>query len=78
MATPTTPPTSDVSSTDPDEHPITMAAWLAADLLRLLEQLRGGPSAPSGTTVRDDLDYHAGLLRTRLRHTTRPQHKDHP
>jgi hypothetical protein len=75
MATPVTPPTAGAASTDRDEQPIAMAAWLAADLLRLLEQLRG---AHGGTAIRDDLDYHAGLLRIRLRHTIRPHDKDHP
>jgi hypothetical protein len=72
-----TPPAAGVASTDPDEHPIAMAAWLAADLLRLLEQLRTSHGTQPGTAIRDDLDYHAGLLRTRLRHITPPQDKDH-
>lgn len=73
MAISMTPPTTGAGSTDPDEHPIAMAAWLAADLLRLLEQLR---AAHGGTAIRDDLDYHVGLLRTRLRHIPQPQDKD--
>jgi hypothetical protein len=78
MATPMTPPTAGAGSTDRDEQPIAMAAWLAADLLRLLEQLRGAQPAALRTAIRDDLDYHAGLLRIRLRHTTRPHDEDHP
>jgi hypothetical protein len=75
---------------DPGERFIIMKAWLAVDLLRLLNQLRAEVPAWLGTAVRDeirdDLDYHAGLLRVRLHHDRRrhlhdaaqPQDKGHP
>jgi hypothetical protein len=64
--------------TDPDEQFIAMRAWLLADLLRLLDHLRTTQSAALGAAIRDDLDYHAGLLRLRLRHTAQRHDKDHP
>lgn len=64
---------------DPGERFITMKAWLAVDLLRLLNQLRAevpawlGAEVPAAVRdeIRDDLDYHAGLLRVRLHHDRR-------
>lgn len=61
-----------------DEQFIAMRAWLLADLLRLLDHLRTEVPATLATAIRDDLDYHAGLLRVRLRHAAPPHDKDHP
>jgi hypothetical protein len=67
-----------VTATNPgsDERPITMQAWLATDLLRVLDDLRFGWHGRLPAAVRDDLDYHAGLLRVRLGRTFRPHTKE--
>lgn len=61
-----------------DEQFIAIRAWLLADLLRLLDHLRTEVPAALGIAIRDDLDYHAGLLRVRLHHAARPHDRDHP
>ena len=65
----------------PITTPITVAAWLAADLLRVLNELRFGQDARLPTALREDLDYHAGLLQVRIHRAThrtpRPHHKEH-
>jgi hypothetical protein len=96
MTGPTAPATD--PNADPDQPPgeqfIAMRAWLAADLLRLLDSLldhlrTDQPSWPATaiqedirSDIRDDLNYHAGLLRVRLHrhrhHTAQPHKKDHP
>lgn len=55
---------------DADERPITLAAWLAADLLRVLNELRYGQHGRLPTALREDLDYHAGLLHIRIHRVT--------
>jgi hypothetical protein len=55
---------------DADERPITITAWLAADLLRVLNELRFGQHGPVPTALRGDLDYHAGLLQVRIHRIT--------
>jgi hypothetical protein len=80
MTGPTTPVGEQVG-----EQVIAIRAWLVVDLLRLLDYLRTAqPSwvdAAVRDDIRDDLDYHAGLLRHRLHRNTRQaahqHHKDH-
>ena len=65
-----------------DERPITITAWLATDLLRVLNELRSGRHTRLPTALREDLDYHAGLLHVRIHrvihraadHRTPPPH----
>jgi hypothetical protein len=54
-----------------DERPITLTAWLAADLLRVLDELRYGRHGRLPDAIRQDLDYHAGLLHVRIHRAIR-------
>lgn len=68
-------PTLNADSADTaDQRPITIAAWLAVDLLRVLNELRFGQHGRLPAALRDDLDYHTGLLRLRIHRTTDPHH----
>lgn len=63
--------------TGADQRPITLAVWLATDLLRVLDQLRFDQHGRLPSAVRDDLDYHAGLLHLRIHRALRTHQRSH-
>jgi hypothetical protein len=93
MTDPTAPDPDPNTDQPSGEQFIALRAWLAADLLRLLDSLldhlrTDQPSWPATATrndirndIRDDLNYHAGLLRVRLHrhrhHTAQPAAQPH-
>lgn len=56
------------SDDDRDNAPVTLPAWIAADLLRVLHHSRDATCEqhPCFSPLATDLDYHAGLLVRRL------------
>jgi len=60
-----------------DQQPNTIKARQAVDLLRILNELRFGRHGRLPAALRDDLDYHAGLLQVRIHRASRPHTTNH-